>query len=546
MVTCNALRNSNEIVFLDTHVENWQVLWQGIQTRSATSSIETILLDPTRDGLTQMADVLVGRQDVHAIHLISHGAPGEFQIGGTLINSDNLAQYHAQLQTIGQTLTNDGDWLLYGCDVARGDIGQSFIETLARISGTDLAASINSTGSTARGADWNLEAATGSIETPIILDAKTQADYLGLMNIITGTSGNDSLTGTIGDDTISGLAGNDTLDGLGGNDFLDGGVGADSMTGGAGNDTFVVDNVGDTVIENNSEGIDTIQSSISFTLATNGAYIENIVLTGSANIDATGNSLDNQITGNTGNNTLDGGSYGADTMTGGAGDDRYIVDNDNDVVIELLNEGIDTVLSSNNNYTLGSNVENLTLNAANWVNAKGTGNAQDNIIIGDGGSNILTGLGGNDFLDGGLGTDTMIGGQGDDTFVVGNSYETVTENANEGTDTILSSVSFSASANIENLTLTGSADLKGTGNELDNILKGNSGNNILIGAAGKDTLDGSTGADILAGGSGSDSYIVDNPGDIVAGENAMLGVVTNANGVPADSGGFNLEVQRVG
>ena len=121
------------------------------------------------------------------------------------------------------------------------------------------------------------------------------------------------------------------LTGNAGNNVLDGGADADRMVGGAGNDTYRVDNAGDVVVEANGQGTDTVQSSVSFSLG--GQYIERLTLTGSANIDGTGNSLANLLTGNAGNNVLDGGA-GADRMVGGAGNDTYRVDNAGDVVVE--------------------------------------------------------------------------------------------------------------------------------------------------------------------------------------------------------------------
>ncbi|MBG1269270.1 ELWxxDGT repeat protein [Nostoc sp. WHI] len=370
-------------------------------------------------------------------------------------------------------------------------------------------------------------------------------------NVINGTLVADNLTGTVNMDIISGLQGNDTLNGLGdndtlnssdGNDFLDGGAGDDSLVGGKGNDTYTVDSIGDTITEGLNAGTDLVKSSASWVLANN---LENLTLTGTGAINGTGNSLNNILTGNTaanilngengndklfgnsgndtllggaGNDTLDGG-LGADSLNGGVGNDIYTVDNLNDSITESANAGTDLVNSSVN-WVLGNNLEKLTLTGSAAIN--GTGNSLNNILTGNTGANILSGEDGNDSLIGGSGNDTLFGGAGNDTldgglgidsldggigndiYTVDNLSDTVTEGLDAGTDLVKSSVSFVLADNLENLTLTGSSAINGTGNSLNNILTGNTGANTLSGEDGNDSLIGGSGNDTLFGGAGDD------------------------------------------
>ena len=407
-----------------------------------------------------------------------------------------------------------------------------------------------------------------------------------LENLTLTGSANRIGTGNAVDNVLIGNTGSNTLYGLAGNDFLDGGAGADTLVGGTGDDTYIVDNAADIVTEIVGEGTDTVQASITYTLAAN---VENLVLLESGGaINGTGNGLDNIITGNSANNTLNGG-VGADTLVGGLGDDIYVVDaldtvienfgegtdtvqagftytlganiekltltgaaaingygnelnntltgnsaanvlagglgNDiyvigsTDTVVENLDEGVDTVQASFS-YTLTANVENLTLTGSSAIN--GTGNELDNTLTGNSGVNVLYGFSGNDWLDGKAGADTMVGGSGDDTYVVDNTGDVVTELAGEGIDTVRSTITYTLGSNVENLILTGSTAINGTGNVLDNVLTGNTGANSLFGGAGNDTLNGGTGADTMVGGVGDDIYYVDNTGDIVT-ENAGEG-----------------------
>jgi Ca2+-binding RTX toxin-like protein len=218
------------------------------------------------------------------------------------------------------------------------------------------------------------------------------------------------------------------------------------MFGGGGDDTFFVDNVGDSVNENFGDGTDLVNSSISYSLSF--SFIENLTLTGTADIDGAGSTFDNVIHGNSGNNILTGddgadrlfGGAGNDTLTGGngydrtyggTGDDTYYVNDAWDFAYENAGEGHDTVIASVD-HTLRANVEDLTLVDSAIV---GKGNAIDNAITGDGNDNKLYGLDGNDTLHGGIGADYLAGGNGADTLDGGTGRDTLVGGA--GNDTFV-------------------------------------------------------------------------------------------------------------
>ena len=269
-------------------------------------------------------------------------------------------------------------------------------------------------------------------------------------DIVLGAGGNDTLRGLGGNDRLNGGAGDDTLYGGEGNDQLNGGLGADFMFGGAGNDSYVVDNAGDVVDEtdgagNDAGGIDSVSASISFTLTGQARFVENLTLSGLADIDGEGNDFANRITGNAGANVLTGFG-GNDRLNGGAGDDT------------------------------------------------------------------LYGGEGNDQLNGGLGADFMFGGAGNDSYVVDNAGDVVDEtdgagNDAGGIDSVSASISFTLTGQarfVENLTLSGLADIDGEGNDFANRITGNAGSNMLNGGEGNDTLSGGAGMDRLIGGKGKD------------------------------------------
>ena len=177
--------------------------------------------------------------------------------------------------------------------------------------------------------------------------------------------------------------------------------------------------------------------------------------------------------------------------------------------------------------TLSANVENLTLTGTTAIN--GTGNAGNNVITGNAANNILNGGAGNDTLNGDLGIDTLIGGTGNDIYLVDTTTDVITENVGGGTDTIQSSITFSLATltNIENLTLTGTAAINGTGNAGNNVLTGNAANNILSGGLGNDILNGGLGIDTLIGGIGIDRFDYRNLANSVFNS---VDVITDFNG----------------
>lgn len=146
------------------------------------------------------------------------------------------------------------------------------------------------------------------------------------------------------------------------------------------------------------------------------------------------------------------------------------------------------------------------------------------------GDDILNGLGDNDVLDGGAGADAMTGGAGNDVYIVDNIGDTTIESLGGGIDTVKARISFTLAANIEKLSLTGSAAINGTGNDLANAITGNAAANVLTGLGGNDTLNGGLGADTMNGGVGNDTYIVDNAGDTII-EAVGQGVDTVKSGI---------------
>lgn len=314
-------------------------------------------------------------------------------------------------------------------------------------------------------------------------------------------------------ENLTGSSHNDVLSGNAGSNVIDGGAGLDAMTGGAGDDTFIVDNAGDTPIEEAAGGNDTVRSSLAaYTLTAN---VENLVLAAGA-VNGTGNDLGNRLTGNSGNNVLDGGA-GIDTvvLAGDISDYDFAYAGAN-TTVNSAEGGSDTLVGVEN-IEIGGVVYNMVrgTDAANGIGSPVTGTGGADLVLGFSGADSLFGNGGDDILVGGAGNDAMAGGAGNDTYVVNNAGDVVSEDplsvpGSNGIDTVISSVTRNlnnaahAVGSVENLILIGTGNINGTGNGLDNEITGNSGSNTLAGGGGADTVRGNAGDDTLNGGAGND------------------------------------------
>ncbi|MEW8048275.1 MAG: DUF4347 domain-containing protein [Candidatus Thiodiazotropha sp.] len=181
----NHAQHGNQIVVIDSGVAEQHKLLLGIDRR-----IEVIQLRPGQNGLSQLADALQGRSRITAIHLISHGEPGSLLLGGVAIDRDRLDDHSRDLAIIGMALEESGDILLYGCNVAKNENGKTFIRRLSAMTGADVAASDDATGSITAGGNWLLESSYGEIETDIVVNPIQGDDYghLLALPVIGGTA----------------------------------------------------------------------------------------------------------------------------------------------------------------------------------------------------------------------------------------------------------------------------------------------------------------------------------------------------------------------
>ncbi|WNM57808.1 DUF2341 domain-containing protein [Candidatus Nitrospira allomarina] len=207
-----------EIVFIDTRVEDYQTLIEGIDPAA-----EVFLLDARRDGIEQIAEALKDRRDIDAIHLIGEGTEAELHVGSAFLTNESISNQYAELFTqIGQSLSADADLLIYGCNFGRGVSGFSAMQTLAELTGADIAASTDRTGHVSEFANWHLEVSTGFIETSIIIGQATQDAWEGVLATYTVTTTTDGGAGSLRQAILNANAnaGTDTITFVGSGTYL--------------------------------------------------------------------------------------------------------------------------------------------------------------------------------------------------------------------------------------------------------------------------------------------------------------------------------------
>lgn len=167
----------SKIIFIDPSVEDYQSL------NSQIEGSDVIVLDASSDGIQQITDVLKERKNISSIHIVSHGTTANLYLGMARLGLDNLDSYKSAIGSWTQALSPYADILLYGCNVATGDKGNTFIEQLSNLTGADIAASLDPTGNAQLGGDWELERSTGEIESALAFTPQSMQAYNGVLNI---------------------------------------------------------------------------------------------------------------------------------------------------------------------------------------------------------------------------------------------------------------------------------------------------------------------------------------------------------------------------
>ena len=525
---------------------------KGADTMTGGLSGDQYKIDDAGDSVVEAAD---GGMDSAAVTFLASGK--------TWILSDNV-----EMATLGGTLAanltgNAGHNLLIGntaANILQGGAGNDLLDGQA---GADSMAggSGDDTFFVDNASDKVVElAGEGTLDTV----HTTLASYTLGLNIErlyysgaakftgTGNAQDNLIRGGMGADLLSGGAGDDTLSSFFGQDTLVGGDGTDvaEVMGNFADFVRARPNATDTILTRISTGqVITLRSieAVQFIDGTKQiAEVHEGAATGSdnnlsgtdGNDSMQGGAGNDTLTAGDGNDTLDGGT-GNDSMDGGAGDDTYWANALGDVIVD--SGGTDTVhvkLAATGTYMLADGLEHGTVQSTFGIAL--AGNALENKLTGGSGNDTLRGGAGSDELAGGAGADRMEGGADNDHYVVADAGDVVVELADGGYDTVsvaLQLASWRMADYTDALLLDeGSSSFTGTGNGLDNLMRGNAGNSTLLGMAGNDLLQGEGGNDALDGGDGDDEVVGGSGNDTLRGGNGN-DVIRSNGGTDVIDGG---------
>ncbi|WP_297696753.1 DUF2341 domain-containing protein, partial [uncultured Eudoraea sp.] len=389
-----AEQQSQEVVFVDADVDNYQQLVDDLtKNEDGSRNIEVVVLDQDKDGIEEISEFLSTRDELDAVHIISHGDDGSIQLGNTELNADTLEQNNLKIALWANSFAETGDILIYGCNLAETVDGQDLINDISSLTLADVAASTDLTGHAGLGGDWALEFSVGEIESKVAVSAELQQEYQGTFATYTVTSLNDSGAGSLreaiglantsgGADTIEfGVAGTISLSSalptIGEQLAIDG----STAPGYSGDPVVEIDGTG---VSGNglrfTSGAD--DSSVNALMITNftgnGIQIDN----GADGIAITGNWIGTTGTGTTGDGNSNNGInvQGANTVIGGTGA------NDGNVITNNGNEGINLTGTGATGTLIQGNIIGLDPDGST-----GTGNGDVGIALLSGSHNTTIG-----------------------------------------------------------------------------------------------------------------------------------------------------------
>ncbi|MEG3978574.1 DUF4347 domain-containing protein, partial [Microcoleus sp. herbarium8] len=186
---------TNQIIFVDSSVQDYQSLINN------ADHAQIVILNDNLSGIEQITNALANQKDIESVQILSHGSEGSLKLGTDILNEKDIDNFNTQLKQWGNALTENGDILLYGCDVAAGETGKNFVKRLSELTGADVAASNDLTGNQALGGDWDLEIATGKIEAAVPFNQEAMKDYeytLANFDVTVATdTGNDTVANSL-------------------------------------------------------------------------------------------------------------------------------------------------------------------------------------------------------------------------------------------------------------------------------------------------------------------------------------------------------------